>query len=120
MKYIRTKDEIYEIEQTLSSGIIFNADCLYTDNELIYDIQTGFGIIAKANTIEELCDTWLIVPKERKFKPYLEPTLSVFDDFEDVLKCNDVYCAIWVFDSNGAPILKPVAKINNERVSKLL
>ena len=104
MKLIRTKYGIYAMEEEIIERVIKPNDIHFT----------------QADTIEELCDTWLIVPKERKFKPWLEPTLSVFDDFEDVLKHDDVYCAIWIYDNDGVPTLKPVAKMNKEGKLELL
>ena len=69
----------------------------------------------QADTIEELCDEFVIVFKDKKI---------VEKDFK-LVKTNygtydSVYGAIWTYDSNGAPTLKPVAKMNDKGELELL
>ena len=127
MKYIRTKDgHIYEIQTLGYCGVLighfkgaddnFNLhnslrewqlDC---KNQYFLNTPNGYTTcIKQADTIEELCDAYVIVPKDKKYKPYTINTLSVFDDFEDVLRHNDIYASIWV-----DALLKPVAKMNEK------
>lgn len=110
MKYIRTKDGrivnvslMREFETDDDNGKrIFDG---YEDKDgTYYPVE---NIIKQADTIEELSDAYVIVPKDKKFKPYTLDTLSGFDDIEAVLEHNDIYSSIWV-----NALLKPVAKMN--------
>lgn len=105
MKYIRTKDKIYEFGKIGLVGKEMEKDFFERPSNSIFESE----IVKQANTIEELGDIYVIVSKDGKAKPYTTNTLSVFDDFEDVLKHNDIYMSIWV----GA-LLKPVAKMNDK------
>lgn len=98
MKYIRTKDRITEVQKMT-----------------IYDKLTGDYIHEKqADTIEELCDEFVIADVEHKswervFKPTLE---LVIKDYE---KPYEIYGAIWT--DKG---LIYVAKMNERGVLELL
>lgn len=112
MKYVRTKDKIIPYYDDLPTGklgvvIKYLGRVEYDKvNEVFDEI-----VIKEANTIEELTDAYVIVPKDQKSKPYTVNTLSVFDDIKDVLKHNDIYSSIWV-----NAILKPIAKMNDKGV----
>ena len=97
MKYIRTKDGIYELD--------------------------GFGFrypkdYKKADTIEELCDEFVVIYNEsKKFK---KPFTSFYSDIIGVLKEHDlseckIYGAIWT--DKG---LIYVAKMNDKGELELL
>ena len=101
MKYIRTKDSIKA----------------YSDICDLSYVYQSVGGIKVADTIEELCDTYVI---KGEFGIYLVG----FDELdrhamgqtkEELLSGKlEAYGAIWVIDSNGAPTLKPVAKANKD------
>ena len=84
-------------------------------------------MINQANTIEELCDAF-ILEFDGKIYTYEKEYFVCFkeDWYHDYLKAFDCgamlghemsvngYGAIWVFDDNGVPTLKPVAKMNED------
>ena len=119
MKYIRTKDGIYEVKrkQTLC-GINF------------YDIETQYNfnrireekIINQADTIEELCDEFVIIDKEGNVEiitygkswslEYIKETLEDFITDKSII---GIYGAVWT--SKG---LQYVAKMNKKGVLELI
>ena len=111
--YKKYKFEKLTVNKTLQE-IQLNWTCYDGNNNLChFGIRLNCDSIEykQANTIEELTDVYVIVPKDQKSKPYTVNTLSVFDDIEDVLKHNDIYSSIWV-----NALLKPVAKMNDKGV----
>lgn len=114
MKYIRTKSgQLFTVAEKIDKTEFNHSfKYLYRIKE-IEKIDNGSNIIVdvnvvkEADTIEELSDAYVIVPKDKKFKPYTLDTLSGFDDIEAVLEHNDIYSSIWV-----NALLKPVAKMN--------
>lgn len=108
MKYVRTKDGIYELDKYKEKYHYFKV------NGSAYKLQK-ISECKQANTIEELGDVYVIAPKDSKSKPYTVNTLSMFDDVEDVLRHNDIYLSIWV----GA-LLKHAAKMNDKGDLELL
>lgn len=120
MKYVRTKDgHILEIGKTNDYGFVYMPKCEYAvhfvDNESGYE---QVAILEQADTIEELCDCWIIVLKYLNVKPYTEN-----------INCNiahlinnehQIYGAIWTYDSDGVPTLKTVAKMNEKGELELL
>lgn len=96
MKYIRTKDRVFKAREEFCKG--------YYDkfgNPVFFE-----DVIKQADTIEELCDCYVIVPENQTTKPYTVNTLSLIDDIEDVLDHSDIYSSIWV-----NALLRPVAKM---------
>ena len=146
MKYIRTKDgRIIDLEKFINKEkanpnyTSFRFNKIKKDGTLTWSAigtskcsnkdQIGrrchFGgsfnckIIKQADTIEDLCDEFVIVAKKDKnikpyFTPYLTATLAVFDDVKSLLDTDDVYGAIWTIGEHGEPILKSVAKMNEK------
>lgn len=117
MRYIRTKNKIYD---TYSSGIILSKNKTTHELEFFYQsyafsIPFQLEVLSQADTIEELGDVYVIVPKDSKSKPYTVNTLSGFDDVTDVLRDSDIYLSIWV----GAD-LHSVAKMNDKGELELL
>ena len=107
MKYIRTKD--YNLILQVSDKITDEYGTYYLcDNDTKWFENR---LIKAADTIKELCDEFVVVATDRE-KPFIyaleEPIDSPLFDSEE----ETVYGAIWVFDSNGTPTLKPVAKMN--------
>ena len=122
MKYIRTKDGIYElIDFSKTNGM----ECA---NHYGYkDKQTGINMLMtlnetkrykQADTIEELCDEFVVIYNEsKKFK---KPFTSFYSDTIGVLKEHDlseceIYGAIWT--DKG---LIYVAKMNDKGELELL
>lgn len=112
MKYIRTKDGrigVYLNKQIGNCHRIAFKETI----ETIYDDE----IIKQADTIEELCDVYVM---NHGFGPYLvyidELDGHAMGQTKEMLLSGqlEAYGAIWVFDSNGAPTLKPVAKMNGK------
>ena len=120
MKYIRTKDGRILIAPNLydNGGIVLCSEPPMYETR---DAKNEWGcvfchdVINQADTIEELGDIYVIVPKDGKSKPYTLNTLSGFDDIKDVLKRNDIYLSIWV-----DALLKPMAKMNEKGELELL
>ena len=102
-KYIKTKFEIYEWD-TMSPIIRYNI---------------SGEIIDQADTIPELCDVIIYTDKYGNHEIIygsLEQKKTRIEEIKKMgLRQGDaLYGAIWVFDSNGAPALKPVAKMNEK------
>ena len=113
MKYIRTKDG----NILKGSNYGFGVGMPYKN----YDVKV-------ADTIEELFDEKVLI-EENGYPTLLE--IVEFDrniylrineyEFGTHLPSNPIiYGAIWTYDSNGAPTLKPVAKMNDKREWELL
>ena len=108
MKYIRTKDGIFE------NNTRFN-------DETLRKVSNGLiEIIKQADTIEELCDEFIIKHKYDTVLPYeivnsLKPILNGMKVYIDEFKKSDVYGAIWT--DKG---LVYVAKMNDKGELELL
>ena len=70
MKYIRTKDRIYEVEEWFKP----------LENDMVYIPDEGLNkILNQANTIEELCD-WFVLRKDGKiYQMYAKEEYAVAD-----------------------------------------
>lgn len=102
-KYIRKKNEIFEYNPLLNVSV-------YKDT-------------IQADTIEELCDEFVLVAPYRFRKPKTATELD--KDFDEMRyfytdKDDTIYGAIWIFDDNGVPTLKSVAKMNDRGELELL
>lgn len=111
-KYIRTKDGIFE-NKPLEKSL-------------------GIRKIAEADTIEELCDGYIVELPMRHYHFYFEKTRNCFafrnavEEYNSWKKCNSdfniegakelvyLYGVIWVKGAKGQPIPKVVAKMNEE------
>lgn len=111
MKYVRTKDgRIYQIYDKVFE---YKGDKRYQLVDSRFEISLN-DIVKQADTIEELCDEFVIADVEHKcwervFKPALE---SVLKDYE---KPYEIYGAIWT--DKG---LIYVAKLNDKGELELL
>ena len=136
MKYIRTKDgKILELARfhdrtthmAKGMGYITLIDKLKICD---YEIRVK-DIVKQADTIEELCDEFVI----HYAYGYHLITLDDIDGVEIAFKDNfdygfmlkfalendyEIYGAIWAIDGNGAPTLKSVAKANKKGEFDLL
>ena len=92
MKYIRTKDGIYKRREDN-----------YIEDNILYQIGYDFGriclgeVIKEADTIEELCDEFVVIQKDNK--PY-RPSLIYGVDIKQFYAANkhtncEVNGAIW-------------------------
>ena len=115
MKYIRTKDgRIVKVPN--NAGII-----LYDDEKLLIDTKQKsqtcvYGIVEKqADTIEELCDEFVVKMAYRINKPFIADTSYDFIHKSYNKNGGEVYGAIWT--DKG---LIFVARMNNEGVLELL
>jgi len=117
MKYIRTKDGIYDYDEIYENKHNHTLRSQGTKEEcfdFVYMMKSG---IAKADTIEELCDEFVVVYKDSE--PYLTQHLSYAEMEEYNLQVNGnngiIYGAIWT--DKG---LIYVAKINEDGILCLI
>lgn len=123
MIYVRTKDKIYQIDKRIALCNVppwlqtGDEDKFYPANkpeEGVFESE----ILKEADTIEELCDEWIIIPKDVNCNPYIR---HIFQDISHFINPDHiVFAAIWCRGSNNEPILKPVAKMSWEGESILL
>ena len=140
MKYIRTEDgKIYKIVDdfgTWTSNLISReiVEKALSGNKWFKGL--GLNTIAQADTIEELCDCIIVrnrsinkrfVYSKNAFRKRVERNKTNTwgrDNYEDRLKYlleyNDVYAAIWTKGKDDEPILKSVAKMNEEGELELI
>ena len=118
MKYIRTKDRIREIIEDFGSSCnvksVFPKGRPSIDN---FTVVTGVRFAPRADTIEELCDEFVVVYKDSE--PYLTQHLSYaeMEEYNASLIGNGgiIYAAIWT--DKG---LIYVAKMNDKGELELL
>ena len=108
MKYIRTKNDIVDFPKWCEIQKEFCSPKLYRHNKN----RLLKAVIKKSDNLKDLFDEYIIVAVD-KDKPFLYalniPVDSpLFDNEEET-----VYGAIWVFDENKKPTLKPVAILRN-------
>lgn len=117
MKYIRTKD-----------GIIYT-NCLQlvdtnwqVKGKERYIKLNNNHVLKVVDTIEELCDAWIIIPIGVACNPFIinfNEDISPFINYNHIIYSH-IYSAIWVKGENNEPILKPVAKMNEKGELELL
>ena len=103
MKYIRTKDGVYEVVDTYEVSYVIG----YTEDGFDKKVYKE-DVIKQADTIEELCDEFVLVEKIREVTYHHKS--STFADFKSIAMLNErytLYGAIWA--SKG---LIYVAKMN--------
>lgn len=121
MKYIRTKDgRTYKVLTQYKNGI-FGCECKeLPGRELPIHISL---VLNQADTIEELCDGWIIECPEWD-KPTFKKRLQYMnwqDYVETANKHKAIhYAAIFVRLPNGAIRIEPVAKMNDKGELELL
>lgn len=113
-KYIRLKDKIVET-------VAEDSECYYF-NKLKKFVYKDEGY-KTSDFIEKLCDKYVV--EDDSGEPFF------CEDIEELkfwfnynrkrqFKTNNCYCAIWVKGEHDEPILKPVAKINDEGMLVLI
>ena len=111
MKYIRTKDGIYEVEEWFKP----------LENDMVYIPNEGLNkILKQADTIEELCDRFVIEYKQHNEQRILKTYIKVERNFlrDKMYKLNHIqnlYGAVWT--DKG---LIYVAKMNDKGELELL
>ena len=126
MKYIRTKDErIIETKGWYWCDDVFGNKAIHQVNSPFEDIEEE-NIIAQADTIEELCDAFIV-----KYKKIYRTEHNIVKRYERLYvddwhkknikdgRCS-IYGMVWVTLSNDAPRLEPVAKMNEKGGWELL
>lgn len=109
MKYIRTKDGIYEVEEWFKP----------LENDMVYIPNEGLNkILKQADTIEELCDAFVVVQKD--FHDLLNADTHCLQTLKRYYEINKIevlgiYGAIWTKWG-----LKYVAKMNEKGELELI
>lgn len=128
MKYIRTKDEIWEIMEIKSD---YEKTYYHCKHNLIGKRFEEINIIKQADTIKELCDEFILFDKDNLV--YVPIDIDFYSkeyifkyadgDYTEMTKIADtdeIYAAIWTKGNKGEPILKSVAKLNDKKELELI
>ena len=115
MSYIRTKDGVYEMDETneknLNSNVIDIYNCLGLENQI-----RKCDIINQSENLEELCDEFVIHRKEMNYNFVWNKERNVgFYYFCSFPEKYDVYGCIWT--DKG---LQFVARINSKGELELI
>lgn len=113
MSYIRTKAKIYEVESEYinNEGKWIGYNIVGDDMALILRVQ----VINQADTIEELCDEFVVFDSMNNCCMEIERSLKNLKKNGWIDSCFDVYGAIW---TNKGLIY--VAKMNEDGVLCLI
>lgn len=115
MKYIRTETNIFEVvgenEKVYKVKAVKHKNLIYSKSK----IQTN--VIKQADTIEELCDAWIIIPIGVNCNPNCNPFVRyIKEDISHFINDSHIiYGAIWT--DKG---LIYVAKMNEKGELELL
>ena len=118
MKYVRTKDGIFDLlRYDFSYGA--NEDIWLADreNKCDYHIKKK-DIIKQSDNLRDLCDCFVFVSPELTYPQLVIP--MNFDYVKKEFEPVTIYCAIWTVGEHGEPILKSVATMNKEGEWELL
>ena len=141
MKYIRTKDGIYEATE-INGMVVARGDVAYSCDIADVHFPIVFkekDIIKQADTIDELCDEFVVKYTDNSMSVFcsqglirenghitFEETRLDLNEFLDYLikeeneTIKEIYGAIWIKGKHNEPILKSVAKTNEEGKLELL
>lgn len=114
MKYIRTKNEVYEVEEGI---ILASMPPQYKLKNSCNGISQDL-VIKQADTIEELCDEFVVLKPDKKFllaNNNFDYIKTIWRGNENAKKSDYIYGAIWT--DKG---LQFVARMNSEGVLELL
>ena len=121
MKYIRTKDGIYNFEEE-NNGLPKMPERYGTSGNCsgfpYVKINKNEDVIKQSDNIEDLCDDFVLYDEEAQ--QYVTLEKGFYHRFN--IECKKalhlvnkyIYGAIWIVGDNKEPILKSVAKMNNE------
>ena len=123
MKYIRTKDKVYEVESDIEYVYKNDEEChllqAYKDVYEEYGEETNWTdlgeIIKQADTIEELCDEFVLFDYDREIRPSIFRFPIPLQKYVVIHKDYEIYAAIWTEWG-----LKYVAKMNEKGELELL
>lgn len=107
MKYIRTKNEIYEVVKEGDEWVDIISN--FERKMKCHCVIKKHAIINQADTIEELCDEFVAIDKETGHKDLVD-----YFDYNSLEK-NEYYGAIWTGWG-----LKYVAKMNEKGELELI
>lgn len=113
MKYIRTENGIYEVSELNEYATHYKMNKTVVIDKLQTKYILNKSILAQANTIEELCDYFLI--DKNDIEHYEPTTLIIFDDYDDFrysMMCKDNANGYGCIKTNKGLIY--VAKINDK------
>ena len=126
MKYIRIKEgKIIDIDKRYQEHLNDPWHDKKIKSKQTFIKISHHNIVKQADTIEELCDGYVLVYKIwSNIKPNILTPLRSWT-FKDARRFaieeeSYLFACIWVIDSNGAPTLKPVAKMNEKGDLELL
>ena len=128
-KYIRTKDEIYDLISNTVSSVEYDQEMgayniyYFDKNKGKHLEQNGKGgrsmdriwnadIVAQANTIRELCDVYICERMNEKGEEL--PPMIVDDVLIWPAYTVAIYGAIWTRGNKNKLVLKTVAKMNQD------
>lgn len=125
MRYIRTKDGIYNTTKLMYA---FNEEYISKDWNKDFEKLLQTSILKQANDIKELCDVFIVIAFFKgqqssdipDFFSNLYLALKRTDNLRHLGYDSQVYGAIWIIGKFGEPILKPVAKMNKDGVLCLI
>ena len=125
MKYIRTEDGLYEISENANWRDGYDGRGCYLVKINGEDYHIGAGdIIAQADTIEELCDAYVVFDENQDKKP-LSNTFDNKELYEQMkvvirlgmLRKLNVWLKLAIWTSKG---LKYIAKMNSNGELELI
>jgi len=118
-RYVRTSEgQIFDTEyEPKAFKYNWHAKFIIDDNNLIvYDtvfkdrIANHGQILKQSDTIEELCDKYILINRKEELEPY------ICDTYREAVELKgddeDLFGAIWTTGEHSEPILKSVAKYN--------
>ena len=118
MSYIRTKDNIFEVESESDRHYFSDTKQIVVTMNGTQHVFNGIDrkdVIAQADTIDKLCDE--LVCDERLIARFC----NIKETIRRLLsEGKTVYGAIWIKGKHGEPILKSVAKMNEKEEFELL
>ena len=128
MKYVRTKDKIYEVieENERYYKCCYNDESITLVSKVDNDAYGFSKALKESYSLDKLCDHLVIVEKGSSMLPALQHRflgdLFLADSWNRRFQENkiEVYGAIWTKGEDGEPILKSVAKMNSEGGLELL
>lgn len=117
-KYIRTKGGVYEVQRDdENENSLIKEVVVIKDGELT--CLNKRGIIAQADTIDELCDEFVAEKYGNRITFPVEDR-KTYETRYCVEYGWNIYGAIWTTGEHGEPILKSVARMNEKGELELL
>ena len=127
-KFFRTKDRIVEFEGHFAwiddieeETKTIKSYCLYQTEQEPYSIKEG-EIVNESDTIEELCDIYLVENEIKDKSEYSVEHRNIVENLKYHILAQGlkIYGLIFAKDKHGEPILKTVAKMDKKGEWELL